>query len=273
MSDDFDNVDFPDFDTDGVDETKAESMLFVDKTGWYHFELEPKADFRGVDDEGEPRFPGVRCMCTVLETVAGQSPAGAVLKHDVHLGAKGGGAPEAWQRDQTTAFLYGVGILKKVDGRFIDPETGGTKINVGTLETRLKGLQFIGHPVAEKSDDPKYDGRVRFNFGKGAYTLDHPAVVDVPKNLAALKAIGRADLATGQKPAGGSGTSGNGGANGGEKPARGTRGKKAAEKQTEGAGAAGQGNGQGQHTQPAQQPAGAAMESPTAGSLDDFSDL
>lgn len=180
------------FDTEGVDPDQINNRATVDKTGKYHFEIaSAKERFGNVNDKGNLQFPNILCTCHVLQSVPGQSPEGSLYYHEVILGGKGGGRPDEWAIKATTAFLTGVGILKAVDGKFLDPETNSTKINIKTLATRLKGLQFIGDIKREKSNDPNYDDKYKLSWGRGAYQVDDPFVSAVPMNRDALAMIGK----------------------------------------------------------------------------------
>lgn len=181
------------FDTEGVDPEKVGNRPTVDKAGKYHFEIaNVKERFGSVNEKGALQFPNILCTCVVLYSVSGQSSEGAIYYHEVILGGKGGGRPDEWAIQATTAFLAGVGILKKVDGKFLDPETNSTNINIKSLAARLKGLQFIGDIKREKSKDSQYDDKFKLSFGRGAYQVDDPFVMDVPKNRDALALIGKA---------------------------------------------------------------------------------
>lgn len=179
------------FSTDDVDESAVGSAIVVDQVGKYHLEIaDAKNRFETMSDNGNPRRPDILCTCRVLNTVKGQSPEGSVYYHQIQLGGKGGGAPEKWQKESTVNFLHGIGLLKKVDGKFIDPETGTTAINVKTLAKRLQGIQFIGHIKRNKSNDERYDDKFELLFGRGAFQVNDPAVANVPKNADALALIG-----------------------------------------------------------------------------------
>lgn len=237
MSDDWVTDDFPapsdaaydgfdDWSSDGVDGSKVGSgRVEVDKPGYYHFSIKATAKPSpynngrdGQPDYEKPRRPSILLECVVLDSVANLSPAGAVLYHELIMGGKGPGAPiEAWAKEQTLNFLVGVGICQTRGGEVIDPETGTTRLNSGTLVKRLDGLQFIGHVKVEKGGPKKdasgnqmadkngsplfYDDSIGFPFGRGAFAIDDPRVSHVPKDVESLRAIGKEHLATvGSKP-------------------------------------------------------------------------
>ncbi len=190
-------VDGFDLDTEGVDPDKVKSTLNVDKPGKYHFEIAnaKNESFDFVNTNGDAASPHILCVCVVLQSVAGQSPAGSLLFHRIYLAGKTPqDATPDWIRESATNFLTGVGRLKKQGEKFIDPATGTTKIDLKTLAERLTHKQFIGNAKLEKSDDPKYPDKVEFKFGRGAFPIDAAEVADVPKNPAALELIGMGHL-------------------------------------------------------------------------------
>ena len=90
-------------------------------------------------------------------------------------------------------------MLSAQGSEVIDAETGTTKINSKTLCDRIANVrQFVGNIKCDKSDDPQYADKYELLRGRGAFQVDDPAVADVPKNLAALKEIGKESAA---KPA------------------------------------------------------------------------
>lgn len=211
----------PDFDTDGVDPGKVGSRVTVDKAGKYHFEIETaRENFEVMNDNGKPRSPDITVACVVLESVPGQASAGSYYYHHIHLGGSGGGPPEPWQKEATVSFLSGIGLLKKQGDIFIDPETGAGKLNVKTLATRLKGMQFIGHIKCEKDKTGNYDDRYCLSFGRGAFAVDDPVVAEVPKCRAALELIGKANAMPGTSGAAGAAGAGTPPAEGGKKRGR-----------------------------------------------------
>lgn len=202
----FDNdVEWPDFDNDGVDTEKLGSTLKVNKKGIYHFNIvDAKPRMDRVGDNGKERFPDILVTCEVLESVPGQSGKGSLYYHELRVAGKGGSAPEDWIRVALCNFLTGLGILVVKDDKVIDPETGTTKVNIQTLAARIKAVgQFIGDIKQNKSDDPNFDDKYELSFGRGAFRVDDPAVESVPKNVAALKLIGKAPAAAPAKAGGG----------------------------------------------------------------------
>lgn len=190
----------PELDTEGVDSSKVSSHIVVDSTGKYHFRIaDVKPRLEPVNQNGSPRRLDILVTCEVLESVAGQSPAGSLYFHTIPLTVKGGGPPDDWAKERLSAFLCGVGVLSAQGSEVIDPETGTTKINSKTLCDRIANVkQFVGNIKCDKSDDPQYADKYELLRGRGAFQVDDPAVADVPKNLAALKEIGKESAA---KPA------------------------------------------------------------------------
>lgn len=189
-------------DAGDVDPTKVGSRLRVDMIGKYHFEIaDAKLRPETSSDQGFAVAPHINCSCVVLHTAPGQASAGSYYYHNVDLAAKGGGTPEDWQKRATINFLAGVGLLVKAGDQWIDPETQSTKINVKTLATRLKGMQFIGN--IQKNDYDPEKPRYELHFGQGAFRVDDPAVANVPKCLDALRLIGKESAMPGAAAAGG----------------------------------------------------------------------
>lgn len=181
-----------DLDAEAVDANELASRLHVDLPGKYHLEIAgAKNKFETTDDKGGLTYPHILIPCVVLQSVQGQSPAAAVHYHRVHVAGKGGGPMEDWQIKSTLCFLQGVGLLKNQGGKVIDPATGTTQIKLSTVAERLEHMQFIGDLRIEKSDNPQYKDRIAFSFGRGAFPIDAAEVRSVPKNLDALKLIGK----------------------------------------------------------------------------------
>lgn len=194
----FDDFDAGDVDADDVGSGRVE----VTNAGFYHFELDAKSkpECYRDNDMNKPCCPHILVTCTVLESNEHAS-SGAVHFHQVILGGKGGGPIETNAKRSTLNFLVGCGILKKAGDLIIDPETNSPKINSATLEKRLKGIQIIGKLEMDKPQPgSQYGPRPRFNFGRGAFQVDDPAVAHVKKNLDALKAIGKAPAPNGSAP-------------------------------------------------------------------------
>lgn len=186
-------------DSEGVTQDDVQSTLQVDKPGKYHFEIaEAREDFSLTNKRSEPQAPHILCTCVVLHTVPGQSPRGSVLWHRINLGGKGGAPLDENGKRMTISFLAGVGLLKDQGGKFIDPQTGTTAIDIATLASRLKSMQFIGDPKPDT-----YEGRTsfRFNFGRGVFRIDDPLVATVPKDKGALDAIGMGHCMAAAAPA------------------------------------------------------------------------
>lgn len=180
------------FETDDIDPNKVGSTIAVDLPGKYHFEISKvREEFDTQDDKGNLRAPSVTIYCTVLHSTPGQSPAGTVYFQHLTVGGKGGGAPEKWMREAAVAFLAGIGLLKEVDGKFIDPATNSPRVDIGSLKTRLINWQFIGWIKINKSKDPQYPDKIELPFGRGAFAIDDEQVRNVPKDLNALKLIGK----------------------------------------------------------------------------------
>lgn len=184
------------FDTGGVDadDIDGSGRVHISHEGFYHLELDAVAKFAKQDDKGELASPHVLVIGENLLDANGEG-RGSIIMHRLYLASKGGGAPKPGTIKSTLNFLVGCGVLKKVDGKVIDPTTGTTKINTATLADRLRGMQIIGRITLEafQEDEGKADARKRatFPFGRGAFKIDDPSVHHVPKNLEALKAIGK----------------------------------------------------------------------------------
>lgn len=207
------------FDAGGVDTSRLGNVRYVDKAGFYHFAIEatPRPHnceiVNGEKDYNKPRKPDILCTCRVLAAAHGLSPEGSVLYHNITLGGKGPGTSITDNdKRQTVEFLFGLGILEKRGDKIIDPQTGTEKINPNTLADRINAVkQFVGqvkHRAAQPMKDTAgndipgkfYDERYEFSWGRGAFKLDDPAVWDIPKNAAALQAIGKEHLLTGKVP-------------------------------------------------------------------------
>mgnify|MGYP003440671514 CR=1 FL=1 len=207
MSDNWDaNVDAPppdfSFETDDLDPNKVGSTIAVDIPGKYHFEISKvREEFDTHDKQGNLRAPSVTIYCTVLHSTPGQSPAGTVYSQHLTVGGKGGGAPEKWMREAAVAFLAGIGLLKEVEGKFIDPATNSPRVDIGSLKTRLINWQFVGWIKLSKgrlkdkndtSENPeRHPDKYELPFGRGAFPIDDEQVRNVPKDLNALKLIGK----------------------------------------------------------------------------------
>ena len=211
MSEDSFDDDFPEVDVEGVDSEKISSHVNVDKTGKYHFDIvDVRPRLERNTDRGGQRRQDILVTCEVLESVPGQSPRGSLYFHSIPLSSKGGAVIDDWGRERLSAFLVGIGILRKGEGTsVIDPETGTTAVNARTIPDRIRAVaQFVGHIKLVKSDDDRYPDKFELDRGRGAFAVDDPAVLDVPKNANALKAIGKESAApptTGKSAARGTG--------------------------------------------------------------------
>lgn len=175
-------------DFDEVDPNELGNRPQVDQVGKYHFEIsEASNHFETVKENGGQNTPNINVVCTVLKTVKGQSPEGSIYYHRLYVAGKGGGRVAEGTLKAVAAFLVGVGLLKKQDGKVIDPATKSTRIDVKTIAERLKGIQFIGDIKRTKSEG--YDDKFELPWGRGVYQLDDPAVENIPKNEEAMKLI------------------------------------------------------------------------------------
>ncbi len=190
-----------DFDTDGVDTTKVsnETTFLVDKPGKYHMTVQATEHFETVNkDNGEQLSPHVNLALTVVHSVEGQSPEGAVLFVRLTVAGKGGGQREDWQVAQTLNLLKGLGLVVEQGGKLIDPSNGTTKLDWKTWASRAHGMQVVADVKMSKPDanrlDPRtqqpYPARAELPFGRGLYQVNDPKVKDVPKSAAALALIG-----------------------------------------------------------------------------------
>lgn len=210
MSDEFNDADFDgfDFDTDGADPDKMESVLTVNKPGRYHMEVanvKPRLEL--VNDKGEQKSPDFLITATVLHSVPGQSSKGSLFFHNLRVAGPGGAAISETSRDATIRFLVGMGVLILKGKQVIDPETGTTKVNFKTLVQRLQGRQFIAN-VKYVPPNGNYPEKWELPFGEGVFQVDNPAVADVPKCRAALKLIGKEHCAPAEGAAAGGGGNG-----------------------------------------------------------------
>lgn len=190
---------FGDWDAGDIDGDKVGSgQIKVDKPGWYHFHVvaENRTETYQKDDMSKKRMPSILCKCTVLRTANGV-PADAIHYHDVIMGGMGGGPPEPWAKEQSLNFLVGLGVLKVVDGKVIDPETNSTRIKSSTLADRINAVaQFIGKLVLSPERQDKknpakiHPAKIEFNFGRGVFPVTAKEVQQVPCNEEYLKAAG-----------------------------------------------------------------------------------
>lgn len=190
-----------DFDSEGVDTTKVsnETTFLVDKPGKYHMTIHATEHFDTVNKEnGEQLTPHVNLALTVVHSVEGQSPEGAVHFARLYVAGKGGGQREDWQTNQTLNLLKGLGLVVEQGGKLIDPTNGTTKLDWKTWASRAHGMQVIADVKMSKPDanrlDPRtqqpYPARAELPFGRGLYQVNDPKVAAVPKSAAALALIG-----------------------------------------------------------------------------------
>lgn len=179
-----------------VDASTVSSHVTVDLPGKYHMSIaNVKVRPEPADEKGNPRFPDFLVTLEVLESVPGQSSKGALFFHNLRFAGKGGVAPEKWLTSSFSSFLCGAGVLKVQGDQVIDPETGSTKINLKTIGERLlKVGQVVAHLKIKKGEGD-YPDSIELPWGKGIYQVDDDVVANVPKNLAALKAIGKESAA------------------------------------------------------------------------------
>lgn len=223
-----DSVPDIDLDMDGIDPDAFGGGEFVDREGKYHCEISG-APFKTAAQSFRKTSPELQVRMVVLQSVQGQSPAGSVLFHHLEF-------PTADDHNKlvgkTQTPLFGIklrglcelgvacGVFLKKDGKVIDPETGGTKINTKTLGDRLKGKQVVvnvkGRLWLEGDGSPRIDqktGKQGVSFEPAQYgafsAVDDPANYGVPMNGAALAAIGKKQATA--PAATGNGTAGNGG--------------------------------------------------------------
>jgi hypothetical protein len=218
---------FEDWGSDGVDASKIGSGdIEVDKVGWYHVSLEAinKPEKCDPNDMTKQRKPHVLIICRVLESVAGQSPKGAVYRHNLVVGGKGGGMPETYDKEMTLNVMTGLGICVVKDDKVIDPDgkvsaDGQHVMNLKTFANRINGLkQAVLHLQLNKSKDEQYPDRIQLIYGRGAFRVDAEEVAHVPKNVEALKAAGFADVSAGEHPKASLPTSSNATVNGTKAP-------------------------------------------------------
>jgi len=179
------------FDTDGIDPADQERGGFIDKEGQYHFEI---SDVK-FDVSKQKQTPYVEFCLTVLHSVKGQSPEGSRFNHQSYL-SKGA-------RGMTSGFGHRIGALKmiptgKVDEKgqpkhiYVDPKTNTKRVTKDTWQA-VKGSQFIGTVKmgkAREDNGKTYEPRLELQISK-CWQVDAQEVADVPKNLQAMKLIGK----------------------------------------------------------------------------------
>lgn len=161
----------------------------VDQEGWYHFEcIEVKPELETVNQRGQEKSPSYCFYLEVLESVDGQSPAGAKVYHNAYVAGPGGKPISDGSRDMSLRFGLGLGILKESEKGIVDAHTGETKIT-GETWMRGKGKQCIGKVSFEKGEG-KFKDAYKIAYGR-VYQVDDPQVSKVPKNKEALALIGK----------------------------------------------------------------------------------
>lgn len=208
MADEFGNVDFDDFegfDTDPFDMNEVRSGDTVDKEGEYHFEVTEVVPELGTvksKDNSKANTPHVKFVCTVMQSVKGQSPEGSKFYHRVFFASKEGGEPADFLKEQALLFGVATQVLREVEvnGKLVCVDTNGEKKLHPRTFAQAKGKQFIGVVKRGQKTD-KYP-----NPGLEMRKFFHPEdaqVEDVPKNRQALQMAGYAVKAAGAKAAGG----------------------------------------------------------------------
>ena len=180
------------FETGDLDPNEVERGGWIDREGQYHFEI-TDVKFDRSKNKGTPY---VELVLTVLHTVKGQSPEGSRFTHEAYFTEN--------TRGMVSALAHRIGaVIAKptgevgADGKpkmtYIDVKTGKAAINKETF-LAVKGSQFIGFVKfgkARTGDDGKnYDAKLELYVGK-SWPVDSPEVADVPKNLNAMKLIGK----------------------------------------------------------------------------------
>ena len=179
------------FSTEGVDSDDVERSGWLDKEGNYHFEI---SDIK-FDRSSNKGTPFVELSLTVLHSVPGQSPEGSKLT-STHYITEG-------TRNMITLLGHRIGALKAVPTgevnekgqpkfAYVDARSGAKQITPATW-LAVKGSQFVGVVRMGKEterDGQKYKGRLELVTNK-CWPVDSEEAVDVPKNLQAMKLIGK----------------------------------------------------------------------------------
>lgn len=181
------------FDANEVNADENEKGGWLDKEGQYHFEITDVL----FDTSKNKGTPYVELRLTVLHTIPGQSPEGSKFSHSSYLseGARG----------MTTLLGHRIGALRMVPTgelnakgepthRYVDAKTNATAITKATW-LAVKGGQFVGVVRLQKERTDKvtgqvYEAKLELN-GSKCWPVDHQEVADVPKNLQAMKLIGK----------------------------------------------------------------------------------
>jgi hypothetical protein len=174
-----------------ADDAEGEGKTFVDKPGWYHFEVsDVVAKLSRVGKKGGQATPSIEFYLTVLESVNGQSPAKMRLIHSIYLeksASDGGGkpSPDSVRNSLNFGLALGVVVGRSIDGKnaIVDAVTGERGITTETW-LRAKESQCISCVKIEKSD--VYGDRAKIKFA-GSYKPGSPQVQDVPTNKEAWK--------------------------------------------------------------------------------------
>lgn len=191
-----------DLDATGVNpEDVTKGGEFVDKEGWYHFEVRSvKKDFDLQNKDGDNRSPSLKFELVVQETVPGQSPENFRLTHAVYLRGPGGIAPSETAVKSALAFGLGLKILevKEINGveKVVVKGTNDSRIGIGVWEKAI-GCQCCARVQLEKGKDGFRDS-YRIPFGR-VYSPDDPAVADVWKNAKVLAAGGYKNVSLGDR--------------------------------------------------------------------------
>lgn len=201
-------------DIDGFD-TEQEGVKLggerIDAEGVYHFEVR-NAEFPR-DEHGNQKLNRnnrryINVHLVVLNTVPGQSPAGASMWHEIEIpnpedreqATKNGGTWFAVVMSSLCSFCVGCGIFAKRKGQdgneqIIDLASGSTKLQLSTVPERLKGLQVIGRPkkrtwAANPEKGTQAGWTMEFPYGSGVSQIADPQNASVPMMEAALTAGG-----------------------------------------------------------------------------------
>lgn len=180
------------FSTEGCDPDDIQRGGWIDREGNYHFEV---SDVKVNTEEG--KTPHLEFALTVLHSVNGQCAEGSKFTHRMYLTDKEGGI-----RMNTLFGLRTGALLAKPTGEkdqkgnpkhiAVDPKTGTTRVTLATWQA-IKGSQFVGQVKTGKpytGADGKERSRLELQIGK-CYPVDAEEVADVPKNVQAMKVIGK----------------------------------------------------------------------------------
>jgi len=189
------------YDTEGLDSDQVEKSGWLDKDGNYHFEI---ADIK-FDRSRLQATPYIEFTLIVLHSVPGQSPEGSRFT-STHYITDG-------TRPMVTLFGHRIGALKAIPSGetnekgqpkfvYVDARTGSKVINQATW-LATKGSQFVG--VVRLGKDSERDGRVYKGrhelVGTKCWPVDSEEAADVPKNLQAMKLIGKKPFEKAKTPA------------------------------------------------------------------------